>query len=151
ELGSNRDGLVISREPFNNFVQVKILSGDSKRAEFPVPLFDDRPVVCRLKDQIEADTQAHMDPRREQWVRRILDNLLLAKEGVKDLNQRLDKSLDDALSAARKGVATMTTELENLTRERDDILRHAAERKIPRERLDLSEGIGHLDNLKEMQ
>ncbi|MBI3407545.1 MAG: hypothetical protein HY040_04220 [Planctomycetes bacterium] len=149
ELSSNRDGLAVSREPFNNFVHVKILSGDSVRAKFPVPLVDDRPVVCKLNRQAEADAQAPVDFRRDQWVTRIYDNLRLADERVKDLNQRLGKSLEDALGAAKNGVTKMAAELENVTRERDDILRQAADRKIPNERLDLSEGIQRLADLKE--
>lgn len=149
ELSSNRDGLAVSRETFNSFVLVKVRSGDSDRAQFPVSLVDDRPVECKLNKQAEADVQARVDDRRDQWVRRILDNLLLAQERVEDLNKRLEKSLDDALGAAKNGMTTMAAELENLTRERDNIVRQAGDYKISRERLDLSEGIRCLENLRE--
>lgn len=149
EISTKVDGLAVSRTPFTHFVLVQVISGESIRAQFPVALIDDRPVTCLIRNQAEAEIQAPVYFRRDQWVRRLYDNLRLASERVADLNLQLSKSLDKALAAAKLGLENMTNEVEQLTLEHDQLLRQATERKIAREQLDLREGEQRLTELGE--
>jgi hypothetical protein len=89
ELTTNQSGLLVTRERYENFVLVRVLSGDSVRAQFPVVMHGDRTVLCRLKFSAEAEALAPLEFRRDQWVRRILDNLRLASERETVLNSEL--------------------------------------------------------------
>ena len=88
ELTTNRDGLLVTPARYRHMVWVRVLSGDTVRAQFPIALTGSGTVVCRLPAIPDADIHTTIEFRKDQWVRRILDDLRLAGERVTDLNQR---------------------------------------------------------------
>ena len=76
-----------------------------------------RTVVCRLKTQAGAESAAPIEFRKDQWLRRVLEDLRLASERVADLNDQLSKSLDGALQAARLGLAIDQWTIDRLAKE----------------------------------
>ncbi len=149
ELTTNREGLVVSRDTYKNLAIVRIQSGDTVRAQFPVEITGAGTVVCRLKVQADAEVQTVLELRKEQWTRRILDNLRLASDRVTELNQDLNQSLDKALEAAQAGLKDMTGELEYLTQERQLISKQAEEKKVALDLRDGDTGLTALGKRKE--
>jgi tetratricopeptide (TPR) repeat protein len=141
ELTTNQGGLLVTREKYEHFALVHVLSG----AQFPIEITGDRVVTCRLKIRPDGESLAPLELRRDQWLRRILDDLRLASERVADLNILLSKSMDTTLEAARAGLKTMDGEVNHLTLERDAILRQASEKSA---KLDLRQGEEALDALR---
>src|SRR5262249_14940741 len=131
EVTTNREGLAASSEDYKHFAVVSVLAGEATIATFPVALTGDRPVVARLKGLSEAEARAPFEIRKEQWVRRVYDDLRLASDRIIDLNGLLNKSVEGALVAAKVGLGAMNGELKNLAQERDELVRQGAERKIP--------------------
>jgi hypothetical protein len=149
ELTTNRDGFLITPLAYRSFVWVKVLSGDTVRAQFPVPLTGAGTVVCRLPALADADSHTAIEFRKDQWVRRIHDDLRLASERVGDLNRALGKSMDAALTAGRSGLQSLTSEIEQLTLERDQIRRQAAQQTAPLDLRDGEAGLAALENKKD--
>ena len=145
ELTTNRDGYLVTPSIYRHFVWVRVLSGDTVRAQFPVPLTDGRTVVCRVPTLPDADAHTAIEFRKDQWVRRILDDLRMASERVSDLNSALSKSMDSALTSGRAGLQTLTGEVEQLTDEREQMRRQATEQMAP---LDLRDGEAGLQALE---
>jgi tetratricopeptide (TPR) repeat protein len=143
ELTTNANGLAVTSAPFSDFALVQVAAGNSVRAQFPVPLVDDRPVVCRLKAQPEAESLAGLELRRDQWVRQVYEHLRVATERVPELNLLLSKSLDAASDHARRGLEHLDEALDQLGQERDQLMIQAAKHK-----LDLTEGEQRLAELK---
>ena len=106
ELTTNQAGLLVTREKYEHFALVHVLSG----AQFPIEITGDRVVTCRLKIQADGEALAPLELRgRVSGRRHSLDDLRLASERVADLNILLSKSMDDTLEAARTGLKTMWT------------------------------------------
>jgi tetratricopeptide (TPR) repeat protein len=142
ELTTNQSGLAVTRESYPHFALVRVLGS----AQFPVEITSDRIVVCRLKMQPDSEVLAPLLLRKDQWLRRILDDLRLASERVGDLNSQLSsRSLDKALEAARTGLESMVSEINYLTVERDDILRQASAKAA---QMDLRQGEIALESLR---
>jgi tetratricopeptide (TPR) repeat protein len=149
ELTTNRDGLLVTRDSYPHLALVRVLSGDTVRAQFPVELTGDRTVVCRLKIQPDAEAQAPVEFRKDQWLRRILDNLRLASERVALLNRELNDSMETALETAKAGVKSIAVEIDYLMLERDQILRQAREKSAKLGLRDGEAGLGALRKKKE--
>ena len=136
ELTTDRAGLLVTRDLYRHFALVRVMSGDTVRAQFPVEITGAGTVECRLKVQPDAEMQTALEFRKEQWVRRILDNLRLAAERVALLNKELSQSMDKALETAQTGLKTMEREADYLAMERDQIQRLAEEKKVKLEMRD---------------
>jgi hypothetical protein len=144
DLVTPASGLVVSGEVYDKaaFAQV-VVNGDPK-AQLPVLLLDDRPVVCPLGviDDPQAERQALLKSRRDFWERRILDGLRAANERVRALNQEQQKSPEQTLLLAGKAHNALKADLENLGAEHKAL--RAADAK-----LDLHDGERLLAVLKQ--
>lgn len=150
EYTTNREGLVTSADSFAHVVQIDVLQGSTPLARFPVELVDDRAVTCRLKTSALAESQAPLEYRRDQWVRRLYDNLRVASERVAALSQLADRSPEAARDAARAGLKSMESEIPDLEAERSELITLAREKKLPAERF-LAEGNQRLQELLQRQ
>ncbi len=144
ELTTNRAGLVVTRENFRHFAVVRVMTGDTVRAQFPVAMTGAGTVECRLKINADAEQQMSLEFRKDLWLRRILDNLRLAAERVVQLNQELTESLGKALGTAQAGLKNMDGEISYLVQERAQIRRYADEKSV---KLDLRDGEVGLESL----
>jgi tetratricopeptide (TPR) repeat protein len=149
EMTTNRDGLVVSKEPFANLVFVRVFSGSTLKARFLVELVDDRTVVCRLRMDSQADALDSLEFRKELWLRRIYDNLLVAADRVSDLNEQLKKSLESTLAGAREGLKELNEELAALDQEHDQLVSEKTRNRLGQ--FDLREGEQRLEDLRERQ
>jgi hypothetical protein len=148
EYTTNREGLVTSSVPFAHVAQVEVLQGTTRLARFPVELVDDRPVTCRLKISALAEAQAPLEYRRDQWVRRLYDNLRVASSRVNALNHLLvPRSLEKARQMARHGLKSMEDEIRSLEVERSELIGLAVQNKLSPDRF-LREGDQRLDELR---
>lgn len=149
ELTSNADGLAVTQDAFANLAFVRVLSSSGPLAKFAVPLVDERTVVCRLRANLQAGPLEALEFRKDLWVRRIYDDLLAGSERVAEMNALLGKSLDAALARARHGAKNLHEEVDSLELERDQLVRQAAELKVPATKFDLSEGEQRLEELRQ--
>jgi hypothetical protein len=147
ELSTDRNGLAVTAERFSRFALVQVGQGGGARAQLPVELVDERTVVCRLKARPDAEVLAGLEVRRDQWLRRVYEQLRLAGERVPELNLRLGKSLQDAVDHARRSLPRLDAALEQLEQERDQLARLVRDHK-PAATLDLAEGDQRLAELK---
>lgn len=148
ELTSNADGLAVTKEPFAHLAFVRVQSGGSVVAQFPVPLVDERTLSCRLRASAQAGPLEALEFRRELWVRRIYDNLLAGSERVKEVDTLAGKSLEAALAKAREGAKYLREQLDSLDLERTQLLRQASELRVAPTQLDLREGEQRLEELR---
>ncbi len=144
ELTSNRAGLVETRDSFRHFAVVRVMTGDTVRDQFPVPMTGAGTMECRLKINADAEQQMSLEFRKDLWLRRILDNLRLAAERVAQLNQELTESMEKALGTAQAGLKAMEGELNYLAQEGAQIRRYADDKNV---KLDLRDGELGLESL----
>jgi hypothetical protein len=150
ELTTTRAGLARTQEEYNHLALVQAVAGDQALALLPVPILDERPVVCRIKVKPEAEALAPLEFRRDAWLRRIYDNIRLSAQRVEELNAQLGQSLDGALKKGQDGLKSMDDELGHLTTEGEELRRQARERTPPAQ-LDLREGDQRLNELRQRQ
>jgi hypothetical protein len=147
EYTTNREGIVTTADTFAHVVQVEVVQGATPLARFPVELVDDRPITCRIKPSALAEAQAPVEYRRDQWVRRLYENLRVASDRVGVLNQLAERSLEKARQAADAGLKSMTDEIPSLEVERSELIALAMQHKLTPERF-LREGDQRLDELR---
>src|SRR5207244_11497118 len=92
EYSSNADGLVLTREAYAHAVEVEVFQGNTPLARLPVAIVDERPITCRIEPSAAAESVAPLEYRRDQWLRRLFDDLRAAGERVTALNQVLNRS-----------------------------------------------------------
>jgi hypothetical protein len=110
-----RAGLAVSKEPYNKVAFVRVMVGNVQKAQIPVLLLDERPVVCALgpiADE-QAERRAMLTDRRDRWVKNILGGLEAANVRVKHLNEMKDPP-EVLLAEARKKYQALTVELATL-------------------------------------
>jgi tetratricopeptide (TPR) repeat protein len=139
KLAPAADGLVVTREAYSQLAFVQVYGGARLRAQFPVALVDDRPVLCRLVLGT-TDTARELDElRKDSWVRRIYESLLVANDRVTELNAVLTRSLEEARDRAQLGLKALKEEERTLTQVQQQLRQKAG--------LDLSEGDQQLRQL----
>lgn len=148
QLTTNADGLAVTKEAFANLAFVRVLGGSTIVAQFPVPLVDERTIVCRLRGNVQAAPLEALEFRKDLWVRRIYDSLLAGAERVKEIDLLASTSLEAALARSREGSKIVKEELDILERERLELLRHASELRVAASQLDLREGEQRLEELR---
>jgi hypothetical protein len=148
-LSSDREGLVVTKETFKHLALADVLSGEVMRAQLPIALVDERPVVCRLKITNEAEGAALWELRKDQWLGRLYDLVRLEAEQRNQLNGLLARSLDEALQHVRTWRKNLGEELDQLSLEREKLLKLARDKKV--QRVDLREGEQRLAELREGQ
>jgi tetratricopeptide (TPR) repeat protein len=138
-----RNGLVVSNEVYDRAAFVRVMVGDVQKAQVPVLLLDEQPVVCRLGAiaDSQAESRARLGDRRDFWVRRILEALDVANERVRELNRQRSSDPENTLALARAKHKALTDDLTNLNLERDELRKADA-------KLDLGDGERLLGALK---
>ncbi|HZZ77506.1 MAG TPA: hypothetical protein VFE62_03245 [Gemmataceae bacterium] len=145
ELITNRDGIAQTRDNFPHLAIVQVLAEGVVRAQFPVETIAGRTVVARVKIQVDAESLAPLQTRRDAWLRRAYDDVLLSSERSAELSGLLNQSLESALDAARKRLTPLEEEIIYLDTEQDELARLAKERKTS---FDLREGAQQIIELR---
>jgi hypothetical protein len=145
ELITNRDGLASTRETYEHFAWVQVLSGATIRAQFPVELIEGRTVVARVKIQTDRESLAPLEVRRDAWLRRVYDNVRMSSERAMEMSGQLNQSLEIALVAARKSLPLLEAEIKYLDREGDELSRMIQEKKLS---YDLRQGRQQMEVLR---
>jgi tetratricopeptide (TPR) repeat protein len=135
--GTTFNGLFETSLPFNRVAFVRVLAGESVLAAFPVPLVDERTVVCRMAPDIAAEQRGDLERRKGHWIRWLVDALAVADQGLSAVNAALD-NLEEALKLGRKHHEAMIAEVSRLENERDALKALAANLKI---KLDMNTGV----------
>jgi len=130
-------GLFEAPGPFHHVAYVRVYAGGRVLVEFPVPLVDDRTVVCRMSPDPVAMQQGEIELRRARWVRWYVEALALADQRLGELPTLTPSTLEDALKLGRQHQAAMETEAARLAAERADLEQLAVKHKI---KLDLGGG-----------
>jgi len=134
-----------------NFVILLIPSG-KKAQVIPLPLLDDTTIVVTLRTDADAEDRASLEYRVGLWERRILEDLRLGNERLKEINEQILRSFNQALETARYADKSLTEELESIDQERGQIKKLAGKLKLS---ADLARGDAMLGELherhKEMQ
>lgn len=151
KLFTNRDGLVVSKASYPNLAVVRILSGSEQLAQVPVALFDEQPVICELQAAPEAEAQGFLETRRDQWLRRVYENVNLANERNRELELLMKQDLMEvALENARNGVQVLKKEMASLAQEKGELGR-LADRKPGGTAFTLHDGPERLEDLQKYQ
>jgi tetratricopeptide (TPR) repeat protein len=116
EVLITRNGLAVSKYPYQKAAFVRVMVGNVQKAQIPVLLLDEQPVVCTLDPIADehADRRAFLIERRGRWERRIVESLGTARVRVKYLNEMKDTAPDVLLAEARKKYQAFTEDLANL-------------------------------------
>lgn len=146
ELSSQRDGVVTTRNRVPHLAIVRVMGGGAL-AQFPVEVLPGRTVTVRLRTKAEAEGLASLELRRDQWLRRLYDNLRLAGERSVELNGQLGQSLEAARGSAKAGLGGLEEEIAHLKQEAGELKTQAAALKPALSRFDLGEGEQRLADL----
>jgi hypothetical protein len=133
-----KQGYFESKKPLKNVAYVRVMTGSTTLVHFPVPLVDDRTVVCWMSRNVAAIKQAEVEQRRDQWVRGYLEAHRQAEARQADYNAAYtEKTLDLALKLGKQLQDFMAADFDRLKKERDNLVDLAAKNKMP---LDFSAG-----------
>lgn len=146
ELSTDLNGLAETPDLFEGLAFVKVLSAGKLCAQFPVTLVDAHTIVCRLKLDAQAETVGLLQYRRDEWLRRILDALLVTSARTNQLNGQLARSLELALKYARTALEALDRDLASLDAERSELQRAAGKQAVAG--FDLAEGEARLQELR---
>jgi hypothetical protein len=128
---------------FDNLVFVTILSGNTPRAQIPIPLIDQR--VVSVPVDLSADGDLQLTVRRDLWVQQVFESLVVLSAIFKDLEASANKPGEqDAL--LKKAQTSFQSVQETLTRFQQQ--REAMVQDAKGQPLDLAEGD---QRLKELQ
>jgi hypothetical protein len=144
KLSVDAKGRAQTAKIFNHVAFVRVLSGSSILAEFPVALVDDRTITCRVSASAELAKEAQLEFRQHQWFKRILEDLYIASDRASLLKAELGKSPETALELAKTGLGSLEMELKSLNLERIDLEAEAEKASVA---LDLKEGLQGMDEL----
>jgi hypothetical protein len=136
--------------PFENLAFVTVLDGNIEKARIPVAIVDDRPVVIPIS--VKAEASAPLQFRRNLWLQRIYENLLVQAELFKQLNDlaaRPDQR-KRALERAQAGLKALQTDIDHAAREMGN-LRTALKELPGGTSIDLSDGEQRLRDLQKIQ
>ncbi|MER3415698.1 MAG: hypothetical protein C4297_05735 [Gemmataceae bacterium] len=115
-------GWIASNEVFQNITFVKLSWLGRPRAQIPVPLLDDQPVVLRLTTNEEAEALAEFEFRLRQWAREVSEARAVLVEGVQQV-QRFEARQNEkaALDRARQTIQTLSEEKHKIEQGLDDL------------------------------
>jgi tetratricopeptide (TPR) repeat protein len=128
--GATIQGLFEPKETFTSVAYVRILSGQKPLVEFPVPLVDDRTVVCRMSPDPVAIKQGEVLLRQSRWVRWSYEALSTSVQRLTDFNNALKGPLEAALKLGRQNLEAMNAETTRLASERAALAKMAAAHKM---------------------
>lgn len=149
ELSVNAKGRVRTDVPFKRVAFVRVVDGVTILAEFPVAIVNQKVITCRIEPSLEATKEGRIARRHIRWLKRIYEDLYLASSRVQILKAELDKSPEKALTLAKKGIATLETELKHLRQERMALEAAADKGHVKLDLGDGNERIGELRQRKE--
>jgi hypothetical protein len=103
---------------YHHVAFVSILHAGAVRAQVPIAIVDDQPVVCPVS--ISADAGSQFAVRKNFWEQGLLDELLFLADLFKDLNDSLGRpnNRQQTLDKAQKALDGLERDLDNFTRER---------------------------------
>jgi hypothetical protein len=120
------------------------------KAQIPVAIVDDRPVLIPIS--IQAETSTPLQFRRNLWLQRIYENLLVQAELFKQLNELAAKpdQRKRALERAQGGLKALQTDIDHAMREMGN-LRTALKGQADSAPIDLSDGEQRIRDLQKVQ
>jgi tetratricopeptide (TPR) repeat protein len=136
--GATVDGFFKSSKSYDRVAYVRVLSGGTPLAQFPVEIVDDRVVVVRMSPNLKALKRGLVEQRRDRWVLWLYEALGVAAQSFQELNAVVTpKTFALAQEMATKSHAALGDEMERLRNEQAKLLELSA-KDAPD--LDLSEG-----------
>src|SRR5207244_2853025 len=128
-------GLFESKSSFTNVAYVRVLTGKTPLAQFPVPLVDDRTLVVRMSPNADAIKGSGIELRRELWESALLHSLNQANLRIGELYTA--KSLEAQLRQGRHHEQAIAADSARFAAERIKLLELGNQNKI---KVDLSTG-----------
>jgi tetratricopeptide (TPR) repeat protein len=110
---------------------VQVLNGQQVRAQIPILLVDDRPVLCPVSLPEQALDEGRLELSRDRWRQRLYEELHLAQQRLTTLNSLLSRNPQEALHQARQGAARLARALDDLTAEAADLQQAARKHGLP--------------------
>jgi tetratricopeptide (TPR) repeat protein len=133
------NGLFETQQQFSHVAFIRVQSGEMPLAEFPVPLVDDRTIVCRMSPNPAAEKQGDLERRKGRWVRSVLDALAVAEKGLGEFNASLTpNTLENALKLGRQHQIALGAEKKRILAEHEELEKLA---KTQKAKIDLTAGI----------
>ncbi len=114
-------GFFETDRPFQSVAYVRVLAGNKVLAQFPVPLVDDRTVVCRLTPDPKLVKQGEFELLRDRYVNSGLAAVGLADQRLNELNGEMP--LEDRLTLGRRLQKALEGEANRLADERDRLIK----------------------------
>lgn len=138
------------RGVYDGVAFVSVLSDNQVRAQVPVAMIDDRPVIVAVSITAEAGLQLIV--RRDLWERQIYEGLLVLADLLKDLDAMLQKGGQKAMALEKAEVAAtrLRDDLIRFGEQKDRLLADAKEQKVEA-KLDLRDGEQRLAQLRSGQ
>jgi tetratricopeptide (TPR) repeat protein len=135
--GATVQGLFETKAVFAKVAYVQIKSGGTPLVTLPVPLVDDRTIVCRMSRDENAIKQGEVILRLNRWVRWSYEALSTSDQQQSEYNAALSGPLDQAIKLGQQQLDATKTEIGRLTSERGELVKLAAGHKVG---IDLREG-----------
>ena len=115
-------GFFETDRPFENVAYVRILAaGKRVLAQFPVPLVDDRTVVCRLTPDPKLVKQGEIELVRERYVSSAVAAVGLADQRLNELNAEMP--LEERPKLGRRLLLAIDADAARLSEERAKLLK----------------------------
>lgn len=148
---TNADGVFQTSpdKPYRHLAFVTVLDGGTEKARIPVPIIDDRPTIVGISVRAEVGTPLLI--RRNLWIQRLYENLLVQAELFKQLNELAAKPEQRplALERAQSGLKALQADVTNSVQELNS-LRKGVQELSGATRLDLSDGEQRIADLRKI-
>jgi len=150
ERSTQADGSIHTRDSFQNIAFVRVLgAGGENRAQIPVEILDDHPVICPYSVTPQAEAQGQFELTQTRLFRRLYESHLVVAELTQELNRLIETHKGkEALDTAQRGLKAMDADIANYAEELAGLKKTAQELPKGGARSDLSEGEQRLSELK---
>jgi hypothetical protein len=112
---------------YDNVAFVSCVVSSSLGARFPVPIYEEGVIVCRLPFSQNPQTQLQAD--RERWETGMHETDLLQLALFQELRQADPEKREATLDQAKKGLEALESDLRQHERKRDDLIKRRMDPK----------------------
>lgn len=148
---TNADGVFQTApdKPYQHLAFITVLDGGTEKARIPVPIIDDRPMIIGISVKAEAGTPLLI--RRNLWIQRLYENLLVQADLFKQLNELAAKPEQRALALERAqvGLKALQADVTSSVQELGS-LRKGVEELGGAAKLDLTDGEQRIADLRKI-
>lgn len=146
DLSTNAEGMIQTRASYKNIAFVKVGEGVTV-ARIPVEITEDqRLIICDVDLAPGAEQKGQLEVRRQDWLRRVYEQVQVQNVLVKELKGLVDTAKhDQAIDRAKGARGALQTDLLNLKKEQGALDKAAATAGL---KLDLGDGEPRLGELQ---